>query len=309
VRPRRTACAAFAAAAAKRYAPQGIHTWEVWNEENFGFWKPAPNPAAYAALLRQTSAALHAADPTARVVLDGLAATNTGPGRISPTDFLSAVAWTGALRTVNAVGYRPYTFPYLASARTALGTSREKIDRTRVSLHSVVAGNGFPHLPIRVTEFGAPTGGRGTTSDGSAKTITPSTTHVTEGSQAQIAAEWCRDSVWRPNLGMTANRAVATWRRQPPLSTLSWPGQVGIAGHDDRSRCIPDAYLTTTKAFAAQRLKPARGWKQAVGDPVLWVPTPHAPTRPSRRNAPRAQTCSLTSVDASSACAAWPATS
>ncbi|MCQ4045320.1 cellulase family glycosylhydrolase [Streptantibioticus rubrisoli] len=176
-----TTFAAFAAAAAKRYAPQGIHTWEVWNEENLGFWKPAPNPSAYATLLRQTSAALHAADPTARVVLGGLAATNTGPGRISPTDFLSAVAKTGALRAVNAVGYHPYTYPYLASTHSAWGTSWEKIDRSRVSLHSVLVGNGFPHLPIWVTEFGAPTGGPGTASDGSPKTITPSTTHVTEG--------------------------------------------------------------------------------------------------------------------------------
>src|SRR3954454_16496286 len=42
------AYAAFAGAAAARYAPKGVHTWEIWNEPNTSaFWKPKPDPDAY----------------------------------------------------------------------------------------------------------------------------------------------------------------------------------------------------------------------------------------------------------------------
>ena len=37
---------AFVSAAVQRYAPQGIHTWEIWNEPNTsGFFQPAPDIA------------------------------------------------------------------------------------------------------------------------------------------------------------------------------------------------------------------------------------------------------------------------
>lgn len=36
--------AAFVGAAARRYAPLGVHHWEIWNEPNVQqFWQPAPN--------------------------------------------------------------------------------------------------------------------------------------------------------------------------------------------------------------------------------------------------------------------------
>jgi len=42
-RVNRSRFAAFAALAAKRYAPLGVHNWEIWNEENAaGGWPPLP---------------------------------------------------------------------------------------------------------------------------------------------------------------------------------------------------------------------------------------------------------------------------
>ena len=38
--------ARFAAAAVARYAPQGVHAYEIWNEPNVGFWQPLPDPTA-----------------------------------------------------------------------------------------------------------------------------------------------------------------------------------------------------------------------------------------------------------------------
>ena len=49
-----------------------IHTWELWNEpDNRDYW--TGTPGQYAALLREGAAAVRAADPSAKVVLGGLA--------------------------------------------------------------------------------------------------------------------------------------------------------------------------------------------------------------------------------------------
>jgi hypothetical protein len=50
-----------------------VHYWEIWNEPNLEeFWAPAPNPAAYAKLLRAAYLAVKQADPTAKVVFGGI---------------------------------------------------------------------------------------------------------------------------------------------------------------------------------------------------------------------------------------------
>jgi len=71
------AFAAFAGETAKRYRGR-MEGWEVWNEPNnglSGFWKPAPDPAAYARLAGPAARALRRADPRATVVTGGLAPT------------------------------------------------------------------------------------------------------------------------------------------------------------------------------------------------------------------------------------------
>ena len=191
------AFATFAEAAAARYASRGIHTWEVWNEPNIpGFWQPAPDAAAYTTLLRTTSRALRHADPSAYVILGGLAAAstenteNTANTAISATDFLAAVLTHGGDRLVDAVGYHPYTYPYLASSRAPQGTAWDRIDRTQDSLRGVLSAHGTPDTPVWITEYGAPTNGPG---------------HVTEERQAAIAVD-----------------AVRTAARTPRVSALIW---------------------------------------------------------------------------------------
>ena len=75
--------AAFANAAARRYAPLGIKSWEIWNEPNINaFWLPAPNAAAYAQLLRASYTSIKQADPQSTVISGGLSpAGNTKPDR------------------------------------------------------------------------------------------------------------------------------------------------------------------------------------------------------------------------------------
>jgi len=77
--------ATFVRAAVARYGPRGsfwtenpgiprrpIHTWQVWNEQNFKYFVVRPNPAEYARLVRRSARAIHAADRRARVLLGGL---------------------------------------------------------------------------------------------------------------------------------------------------------------------------------------------------------------------------------------------
>lgn len=190
------AFAAFAAAAAIRYAPSGIHTWEIWNEPNLrDFWKPQPDAAAYTTLLRATSQALRRQDPSAYVVLGGLASTHSQGGSISQTDFLAAVSVRGGNRLVDAVGYHPYTYPYLASDKTQWGTAWERIN----GLESVLAAHGTPGMPVWITEYGAPTNGPGAASDGRRKSI-GATTHVTERRQSEIAEDAVRTAAVTPHV-------------------------------------------------------------------------------------------------------------
>jgi hypothetical protein len=95
--------AAFASAAAQRYG-RYIHHWEVWNEpDNQLFWKPTPDPAAYAALLKLASTAIHRADRNAQVLLGGVNPFNT--------EFLRGVAAAGAWDSFEILAIHPYVDP------------------------------------------------------------------------------------------------------------------------------------------------------------------------------------------------------
>jgi hypothetical protein len=197
-----TQFAAFARAAAARYAPDGITTWEIWNEENTpGFWSPTPSAAAYGALLIKAAAAIRAVEPKAFIISGGMAATLTHSGAINPLTFLRQLCTLGANRVINAVAYHPYTYPYLASYDAPFATAWNKIAQTKPSLVSILANHGTPRLPIWLTEYGAPTAGPGRASDGKAASITPQTTHVTLKRQATIAANAVRTAASSPDIG------------------------------------------------------------------------------------------------------------
>ena len=77
--------ASFAVAVAKRYGANGtfwaanptlpkrpLRAIEIWNEPwLWAFWKPNPDPAAYAALVRAAAPAVKAADPSIKVLVSG----------------------------------------------------------------------------------------------------------------------------------------------------------------------------------------------------------------------------------------------
>ena len=193
------AFARFVRAAASRYAGRGVHTWEIWNEPNtVGAWKPAPSAGDYSALLRASVRSIRAVDRTAFVVSGGLAAVATGRGNVSQLDFLRRFSALGGNRLVNAIGYHPYTYPFLASLVASFSTSWDRIDRAPVSLRRVLVHYGTPRLPFWLTEYGAPTGGPGSASSG---VQTPSTTHVTEARQSEIVVDAVRTALADGGIG------------------------------------------------------------------------------------------------------------
>lgn len=90
----------FVAALGRRYARRGI-LWEVWNEPNAAkFWKPAPDPRAYALLAQRTAALLRKESSTEMVA--GLATQTFDWG------FLTQALENRAARSFDAVSVHPY---------------------------------------------------------------------------------------------------------------------------------------------------------------------------------------------------------
>ncbi|HEY3722466.1 MAG TPA: cellulase family glycosylhydrolase [Acidimicrobiia bacterium] len=147
--------AAFARVAAQRYAPLGVHAWEIWNEPNHvAFWGPQPDPVAYTDLLRQSSAAIHAVDPGATVMNGGMAPAPDRNGEISPVTFLRRVYELGGGPSMDAVAHHPYQFP---DPPTSPEPSNAFLQTER--LHDLMVSFGDGSKKIWGTEVGAPTRG------------------------------------------------------------------------------------------------------------------------------------------------------
>ena len=168
----RQAFAGFAAAAARRYGPDGsfwaspmwtscsdcgarhpIRVWEVWNEENATLYWNTPNPAAdYGTTLQAVRASLRAADSTARVMVGGLADVLDDPlqGFIEPASFLRQVIGVVGKNGFDAVGVHSYH----PDPAVAVDRVHRLADTLRT--YAGVQANA-PRQQIWATEFGRPT--------------------------------------------------------------------------------------------------------------------------------------------------------
>ncbi len=186
------AFASFAAAASTRYAPMGIHTWEIWNEPNVvDFWQPAPNVAQYVNLLNATSTAIRAADPQSFIVSGGLAPTATSNGNIAPLDFFSQFANQGGISLVDAIGDHPYSYP-VPPAYNAGWNAWQQMTSSSPSIESILVAYGAASKKIWITEYGAPTNGPGAGATLSNYNFALSPDHVDEALQAQMANDSVR---------------------------------------------------------------------------------------------------------------------
>ena len=144
----------FAAAAAAHYSGQGVHTWEIWNEENTSnFFQPAANPGAYTALLKAAYSAIKQSDGGAVVITGGLAPSATDSGNFSPIDFANGMYEAGASGFFDAFGDHPYTYPAVAGANSYGAWGQMS------ALHQLMIAHGDGDKKIWITEYGAPTNG------------------------------------------------------------------------------------------------------------------------------------------------------
>lgn len=96
----RKAFAAFAEAAAKRYAGKGI-LWEIWNEPNLKqFWNPQPSVEDYCKLVEETAPLLREADPGGQVV--------AGATSQIPLNWFEECFKKGLLRRIDVLSVHPY---------------------------------------------------------------------------------------------------------------------------------------------------------------------------------------------------------
>jgi len=100
----------WAAAAATRYKGYGI-IWEIWNEPNITFWRPAPDVDQYLTLAFATCRAVRSADPDAVII---------GPATSQvPLPFIESFLASGIMQYIDAVSVHPYR-DYSKSPETAI---------------------------------------------------------------------------------------------------------------------------------------------------------------------------------------------
>ncbi|HWD72553.1 MAG TPA: hypothetical protein VG779_08510 [Actinomycetota bacterium] len=262
--------AVFAAAAATRYSPLGVHAWELWNEPNLGgAWMPAANAGQYAGLVAAASRAIKGADAAAVVLSGGLAPAATGGGDLGQLAFLQAFAQAGGLAMVDAVGYHPYSSPVLPSYPDP-GNAWQQISTTTTSFRSILASYGYPNMKVWATEYGAPTNGPGAVSDVGNYHLSSHPDHVTEALQAQMATE-----------------SVSLARQDPIMAALFWYTQID-AGTDASNR--ENFFGLRRYDFSA---KPAFGAYQTAIAPT---PSPSPSPTPSPSPSPPPVTPGISAV-------------
>jgi hypothetical protein len=134
--------AEFAAHLARRYPRAAI---EVWNEPNQTyFWRPGPDPARYAGLLKATYAAVKAASPSTTVVSGGLADNPDTSAGIPPKPFAAAMYEHGASGSMDAFAFHAYTHV------------DGLFERTIADMRALHAGR---DVPFWITESGVTTSG------------------------------------------------------------------------------------------------------------------------------------------------------
>jgi hypothetical protein len=156
--------AAFAKAVAARYGEHGsfwaehpdlpyypARIFEIWNEENTSiYWSTGPSAAQYARLYMAARAAIKAIDPTASVIVGGLAGPNVAfnPQQDYPAQFIQHMltAQPSLRGHIDGFGLHPYA-----------PTAQDSVEWT-VHFRQVLDTLGEGAAPIDITEFGWPAG-------------------------------------------------------------------------------------------------------------------------------------------------------
>ena len=150
-RPREPAAySAFVGRLVERYAPRGVHAYEVWSEPNLErFWPSGPDARDYVALLRPAARAIRAADPRSTVVLGGLSGNDHR--------FLGRLYRAGARPYFDVAAVHPYTGAVDPTLCWRQPQTRELARDAFCAIRQVRAtmvANGDARKRIWLTEFG-----------------------------------------------------------------------------------------------------------------------------------------------------------
>ncbi|MCC7019626.1 MAG: beta-galactosidase [Ardenticatenales bacterium] len=156
----------YVGAVAARYRGQ-VAAYQIWNEPNLAreWCDQAPDPAAYAALLKGAYAAIKAADPTAYVISAGLSPTGTQPPEAYPDDdyldrLYTAMGGDSAgyfdILGVHAAGFAapPETSPDEAAANPAFGGERFFTFRRVEDMRAIMTKYGDDDARMAILEMG-----------------------------------------------------------------------------------------------------------------------------------------------------------
>jgi hypothetical protein len=152
--------ARYAQVVAARYRGDAI-AWEVWNQENDGFWRPHEDPADYARLLCATDAAVKAVDPIDPVLFGGVfVASVGGQGHTGGADFVEQAyrAHPGLGACFDALAYHPYPVPFTPPELEL--SPRGSVIGAADAMRAVLQANGDEFKPLWITEVGWPTNDR-----------------------------------------------------------------------------------------------------------------------------------------------------
>jgi len=201
-----------------------VRLWQVWNEPNFVvFWKPSPNPAAYARLLRASARAIRSADRRAKIVLAGVAPVGAG-----------LKTWVFLRRLFRVPGIRhDFDFVALHPYSATLAELDYQVRRVRRAMTQA----GLGRLPLLVTELGVASWGS-----------YPSAFVEGPAGQADFLA-----AAYRRLLGMRRRWHIAgvdwyTWRDQAQADhTCSFCQGAGLLGLNGEPKPAWRAYRRAVK--------------------------------------------------------------
>ena len=163
----------------------GVKTYEIWNEPNLpAFWKPRPEPARYAALVKAAYAQMKAADTSITVLAGAFSPAggyhdadcngqpdSSAQATVNPIDFLEIMYANGAKGSFDGLSHHPYTGG-AGPAGTHACNAWYQMFGTSPSLRSLMVANGDGAKKIWGTEFGTDVAWVNNSEDAQAKQLT-----------------------------------------------------------------------------------------------------------------------------------------
>ncbi len=150
----RQAFARFTEAAAKRYKHKNV-AWEIYNEPNWGFWKPVPNVEHYIALAKTVTRTLRKTVPHQPILAAALAGPVVEKSKKEAFyNYLGNVLADPVAAKWDAISIHPYRAPQ----------NPESVFDEMPRLHTALTKHSI-NAPILFTEWGYHTGDKGVDED------------------------------------------------------------------------------------------------------------------------------------------------